>query len=722
METILDYRLQPDPNPFTVGTTNGQLSLIVANPEQDSIKLEGIIVTIYYGSEQRALTDEPENIELHFPQGWKKEDSSISSSNHTFSFVLGPKEGDHMLIDGQSSRTFKFTNININNQGIAEIKITEGTVGNPVVQKTVSKFPEGWGEVSFHTKESNATNEANVELIWKGPKKGTYRIEYLDSKTQRPVAIPLAGQAALDSQGSYPGPNDPPLTINRTTTFTLYVTAIISGKEFITEIQQQVTLGQIPSVLDFSGSISGQGLDRKLTLDWTTSDNTDHIIASWTNYPMNKDDASDPFQIPFKESYWIMAQANNGKKSERSFVNLNWKVIETFEIKAGYCDVAITPDNRYALVSNYGYNSDGKQIKGKTVTVIDLIKLKIVKTIITDTYIFPSSIVCTKDGKSALVACLYFPKSMILHEPMPGSSHVPMIDLDTFEIYFTNNVNLTTKDINYSCPSILKLTSNGKYGIVQLPSIGLLYAFDVGSPHRILHQKKLHSPSNDNAKTDTMTITPDDAHVLSIINKKGVNSLTKIDLDSFSVIGKPLIINEGQTAHIIETSKDGKYAIILQSDLGEIIVVDIDSLTIVHTHKMGPKSDLNAVALTPDGRFALVVDRTKNSVWMVDLETMKNDPRQLIVGNEPSSIAIAPNHEYAVVLNYQDGTMSKISLESFEVLDETVNVGPNPTNILFTRHDQSNSSQSKLNYALVTNTSISKEIKSTISILALELV
>lgn len=89
-----------------------------------------------------------------------------------------------------------------------------------------------------------------------------------------------------------------------------------------------------------------------------------------------------------------------------------------------------------------------------------------------------------------------------------------------------------------------------------------------------------------------------------------------------------------------------------------------------------------AVAISPNGRTAYVVNFGSDNVTEIDTTTNTASPQSawISVGSEPDAIAITPDGTTAYVANSGDGTISKIAL-STDTVQATIDVGGNPTGI-----------------------------------------
>lgn len=96
-----------------------------------------------------------------------------------------------------------------------------------------------------------------------------------------------------------------------------------------------------------------------------------------------------------------------------------------------------------------------------------------------------------------------------------------------------------------------------------------------------------------------------------------------------------------------------------------------------------------AVAITPNGKTAYVVNFGSDNVTEIDTATNTASPQSawITVGSEPDAIAITPDGATAYVANSGDGTISKIALATGNV-QATIDVGGNPTGIAIAPNGQ----------------------------------
>jgi YVTN family beta-propeller protein len=91
-----------------------------------------------------------------------------------------------------------------------------------------------------------------------------------------------------------------------------------------------------------------------------------------------------------------------------------------------------------------------------------------------------------------------------------------------------------------------------------------------------------------------------------------------------------------------------------------------------------------AIAITPEGQRAYVVNDGDDDVSVIDTTTNTKLPSDIQVGNGPEAIAIAPNGERAYVPNFEDDDVSVIDTTTNTNLDADIRVGTRPRAIAIT--------------------------------------
>lgn len=357
--TVLRYDLTTTPLPLQASPATGslaiaQLTITATNPNShpnsNPVNLAGLIITLPVGDDADSLTHDASSIGPVPPSGWNPPIINYPSGQVTYTFQ--PSAGQASV--GGDGLSFVFDNIQINRQtGTVLVQVTEGSNGCsppncPTAQMYVTKFPNGWGQVSFWANPANINEGGNVTLNWEGPQGATYSIQYY-TPTQGIMNVPAAGQPALASQGSYPGQEDPPLVLDQSVVFTLNVDEAIDSQPYHAQVQQTVIVARpAPTITTFSGKIAMVNGVRMLTFQWAT-ENADHCILS-TDPSVEQTPASpaNGYQIklsPPQPTYTLTAVNESGQNS--ATLNLTWVLAGTYMTgvpNAPQMDMAISSD------------------------------------------------------------------------------------------------------------------------------------------------------------------------------------------------------------------------------------------------------------------------------------------------------------------------------------------------------------------------------------------
>ncbi len=158
-----------------------------------------------------------------------------------------------------------------------------------------------------------------------------------------------------------------------------------------------------------------------------------------------------------------------------------------------------------------------------------------------------------------------------------------------------------------------------------------------------------------------IAITPDGrfAYVVNGGNATEPGGVSVIETATNTVVGVPggREIAVGARPAAIAITPDGRFAYVVNGDSNGVSVIDTatnEVKTIGASTEVPVGVQPRGIAITPDGRFAYVVNRSSESVSVIDIATDQVLPldgsRQIPVGNIPRSIAITPDGRFAYVL------------------------------------------------------------------------
>ena len=615
MATLLSYSFNTSPNPLTVGINSGIFSLLVGNDTGSNVTLQGITICIKTGTGEEDLTNDPNQIRPVPPSGWKMGEPNVSQGQFTFVFI--PSSGGSVDLLPSESLIFNLNKISIANKGVTSIVITEGTNNDPTKTISISKFPAGWGQINFSALPPNIEDQGDVVLSWNGPLGATYTIQYMNIQTGKITTLPVDGAPPFTNSGTYPGPNDPKLTIDRTTVFTLIVKEEIEGNHYFTQISQTVTVyvppPPPPEITSFTGSWSNELQKSTIDLTWT-SEHADHVEGNWTAETLDKNPPVPiPINPPFLQSYSVTAIKGDQKSKPKSLA-LEWSVINTIGVGNRSLGMALTPDNSKAFVTNFNSN---------TVSVIDLERLEVIKTIKVSS--LPVDITMTPNGEYAIIDFV-------------GSSTISILSVTDLSVYKNISIkngtsarSIVTPDSSY----VLVPTSESEIALVSLDTFKIT--------------KKMTSGSSENNVANL--ILSSDGKTGFYLNQY-VNSVFKFDVETMTPI-KSAAVGSGPV--VIVLSPDEQFLYCTNSGSGTTSKVNVAQMEVVHTFRIDNVSWPGAINISPNGKYAIVANDYLGTFSLIDLENISDPIKSFGSGNGnnnqvTSRILFSPDGQTAFIV------------------------------------------------------------------------
>ena len=316
----------------------------------------------------------------------------------------------------------------------------------------------------------------------------------------------------------------------------------------------------------------------------------------------------------------------------------SWNV--TIPVQTDPSGIAVTPDGKYAYVTNY--------LSG-TVSVIEGANTATPSVLTTLTVGgHPDGIAITPDGNYAY-----------LTNDGTANGTVDVIDgADTG----TPSVSSTTLTVGQQ-PKALAITPDGKYAYVTnsyANTVSVIDGVDTATP------SVASTPLSVGAYPDGIAITPDGdyAYVTDLDTGSAVTGGTVDvidDADSSSPSVSPTTLTVGGDPWGIAITPDGKYAYVgdyyyTTNNVSVIDDADSSSPTVSATSlNTGTSSDYNspaAVAISPDGRYAYVTDygvadgngqgTTVTVIQGTDSASPSVASSALTVGEGPYAVAVVP--------------------------------------------------------------------------------
>ena len=146
-------------------------------------------------------------------------------------------------------------------------------------------------------------------------------------------------------------------------------------------------------------------------------------------------------------------------------------------------------------------------------------------------------------------------------------------------------------------------------------------------------------------------------------------------IDTTTLAVTPVTV--GTNPGAIALTPDGAHAYVLNYGDGTVSVIDTTTLAVT---PVTVGANPWAITFTPDGAHAYVLNNGDGTVSVIDTTTLAVTP--VTVGANPQAIAFTPDGAHAYVPNFGDGTVSVIDTTTLAVTPVTV--GANPVSIAFT--------------------------------------
>ncbi len=179
-----------------------------------------------------------------------------------------------------------------------------------------------------------------------------------------------------------------------------------------------------------------------------------------------------------------------------------------------------------------------------------------------------------------------------------------------------------------------------------------------------------------------LAASPADARNAYVANSGDVSV---IDTTTNTSLGTSISV--GATPRAIAITPDGDRAYVVNVGDSDVSVIDIATNTkLASDIEVGalPK----AIAIAPDGERAYVANDGDGDVSVIDIATNTKLPDDIPVGNGPEAIAITPNGERAYVSNLGDDDVSVIDTATNTTLADDIPVASFPAGIALTPDGQ----------------------------------
>ncbi len=286
-------------------------------------------------------------------------------------------------------------------------------------------------------------------------------------------------------------------------------------------------------------------------------------------------------------------------------------------------EVAVDPGGTLAAISNYG----NRGAPGNSITVIDFVDAKVLRTIDLGTNTRPHGMVWS--GRERLIVTAEGSRKLLVVDPIEGRT---LHEIDTGQ------------EISH----MVAVTPDGKRAFVGNIGSGSVTVVD------LVEGKKIRDVET-GAGAEGLAVTPDGREVW--VGNRGADTLTVIDVDSLEILEQ--VPCKGVPIRVVSTH-DGKRILVSCAATGEVASFDRESRKELARRKL----DLSTV---PDAATRLFGDRFGDSPV-------------------PVGLVVSPDDEVAWVAATQSDVVVVVKVETLEVID-LIRSGREPDGMAYAQHD-----------------------------------
>jgi hypothetical protein len=319
-EPVLTYDISTNPFPLQASAENVSLTIVATNNTAANVVLAGFTINLPVGTGGGHLTNAAARITALTPEGFDTPEKSESEGTLKFAY----ENDTEITIRPKQSIVFVFNSIAVNPvTGTAEITIGEvHGVSSRIKKLIVTKFPQGWGVVTFEVANPVIAYNGEAAMNWKGPAGATYTIDYYSYTQDRVIRVPAINEPALANEGRYPATTGS-FKLQKRTMFTLTVELEISGVTYKAQNQKTIDVGAppVPVINSFTASkymISGMSPET-INLSWAV-ENADTLKLEGDNFASTDVKGETNHNITTNRSgiYKLIATSAEPKSVDRS--------------------------------------------------------------------------------------------------------------------------------------------------------------------------------------------------------------------------------------------------------------------------------------------------------------------------------------------------------------------------------------------------------------------
>jgi YVTN family beta-propeller protein len=633
----LRYDITTEPFPLQASAETGspvkaQLTIVATNSTSRKVNLQAIIIELPVDKGAGDLTLDASSIGPIAPRNW-----SLDKSVNPPSYAFTPPDA-YPGLDKNKSLVFVFNNVQVNSTpGNVEITITEygdedGDQG-AIKALEVTKFPHGWGQVTFWADPEIVEETKGTTLHWSGPAGADYKIEYYTPHTDV-VNVPAEGEKPLLNEGVYPAKTDPPLSLNQNTTFTLNVTErTSSGLTYSARQQVTVTVETPkPRIKLFRGELRKKDNSLELILRWDT-EHAKTCTITGDPHPVTSSSLDDSYTITrasanlFRYHYTLTAEDGSGDESRNATSQVD---VEWGEITGAVSLTTNCPCFLKVLPAAPPQNARIFLTSENTVEALDAVTLKPI-------------------GQPIKLSST--PYLALLPAAPPQNARLFMLMGDgTVGAFDAITMGLIGKSIQ----------------------LGRSFSFIAVSPA----VPSANPPQN----------------ALVFLTGNSVNTVGVLDAKTLQPFGQSIQAREGLGKIAVSPAAPPQNARVFIANQNENTVWVIDALTLQQIGqpiRVGKRPiDVVVVPAAPPGNARIfVANINDNTVTVIDALTLQQIGQPIKTGRYPSSFAVSPDNARVFVANTGDNTLTVIDAVTLRAVGQIMaggqelgNIGVSPDN------------------------------------------